>query len=116
MLLDVKTNFTGSKPRTKVHFHKLPLKRKTVLLRWLTALKRESPPMGADYRVCSEHFLEEDYIEEKTFEFGQLVVRRTNRLKPEVAPSVFNFTAYNVCSTDLPTYSEKQRDRGISLP
>lgn len=72
--------------------------------------------MGADYRVCSEHFLEEDYIEEKTFEFGKLVVRRTNRLKPEVAPSVFNFTAYNVCSTDLPTYSEKQRDRGISLP
>uniref|UniRef100_A0A3B4TT49 THAP domain-containing protein 1 n=1 Tax=Seriola dumerili TaxID=41447 RepID=A0A3B4TT49_SERDU len=88
-----------------VHFHKLPLKRRAVLLRWLAALKRESPPMGTDSRVCSEHFLDEDYLEDKIFESGKLVVRRTNRLKPEVAPSVFNFTAYNMYSTDRPTYS-----------
>uniref|UniRef100_A0A3B4VAE6 THAP-type domain-containing protein n=1 Tax=Seriola dumerili TaxID=41447 RepID=A0A3B4VAE6_SERDU len=76
-----------------VHFHKLLLKRRAVLLRWLAALKRESPPMGTDSRVCSEHFLDEDYLEDKIFESGKLVVRRTKRLKPEVAPSVFNFTS-----------------------
>ena len=102
-----KNEFYRVKAKDKtVHFHKLPLKRRTVLLRWLAALKRESPPMGSDSRVCSEHFLEEDYTEEKIFESGKLVVRRTNRLKPEAAPSVFNFSTYNVCSTDRPTYSD----------
>lgn len=89
----------------KVHFHTLPLKRRPVLLRWLAALKRKNPPMGTDSRVCSEHFLEEDYIEQKVFESDKLVVRRTNKLKPEAAPSVFNFSAYNLGSTDRPTHS-----------
>ncbi|XP_047429079.1 transcription factor E2FC isoform X2 [Mugil cephalus] len=76
-----------------VHFHKLPLKRSAVLSRWLEALRRENPPMGRGARVCSDHFLEEDYVEEKCFEAERLVVRRTNRLKPEAVPSVFNFPA-----------------------
>lgn len=83
----------------KVHFHTLPHKRKIVLLRWLAALRRKSPPMNTKSRVCSDHFLEEDYIQEKTFESDKLVVRRTNRLRPEAVPSVFNSTAFDLCST-----------------
>ena len=102
-----KNEFYRVKAKDKtIHFHKLPLKRRTVLLRWLVALKRESPPMGSDSKVCSKHFLEEDYTEERIFESGKLVVCRTNRLKPEAAPSVFSFTGYNVCCTDRPTYSD----------
>lgn len=40
--------------------------------------------------------MEEDYIEEKTFESSKLVARQTNRFKPAVTPSVFNFSSYNV--------------------
>uniref|UniRef100_A0A672LX12 THAP-type domain-containing protein n=1 Tax=Sinocyclocheilus grahami TaxID=75366 RepID=A0A672LX12_SINGR len=77
-----------------------------VLIHWLAALKRKKPPMGAEARVCSEHFLEEDYIEEKTFGSANLVIRHTNKLKPEGAPSVFNFSGYNACSTDRPTFCD----------
>lgn len=90
----------------RVSFHKLLLKRKLVLLNWLAALKRKKPPMGAEARVCSEHFLEKDYIEKKTFESGNLVVRRSNTLKPEVAPSVFDFSGYDARSTDRPAFSD----------
>uniref|UniRef100_A0A672LUC4 THAP domain-containing protein 1 n=1 Tax=Sinocyclocheilus grahami TaxID=75366 RepID=A0A672LUC4_SINGR len=97
-------------PGCKINFHKLPLKWRTVLIHWLAALKRKKPPMGAEARVCSEHFLEEDYIQEKTFESANLVIRRTNKLKPEAAPSVFNFSGYNACSTDRPTFCDNTRN------
>uniref|UniRef100_A0A671P6D0 THAP domain-containing protein 1 n=1 Tax=Sinocyclocheilus anshuiensis TaxID=1608454 RepID=A0A671P6D0_9TELE len=100
-------------PGQRVHFHKLTLKRRTVLLHWLAALKRKKPPMGAEARVCSEHFLAEDYIEEKTFETANLVIRRTNKLKTEAVPSVFNFSGYNTCSTDRPTQKHQST---MSLP
>lgn len=63
-----KNEFYKVKAKDKaVHFHKLPLKWKTILLCWLTALKRVSPPMGIDSRVCIDLFSEDNYIEEKTF-------------------------------------------------
>lgn len=54
-------------------------------------------------------------MEEKTIESGRLEVRRTNKLKPEVAWSVFNVTAYNRSSTDPPTYSDNKGTVSISL-
>uniref|UniRef100_A0A667WSA6 THAP domain-containing protein 1 n=1 Tax=Myripristis murdjan TaxID=586833 RepID=A0A667WSA6_9TELE len=89
-----------------VHFHALPLKRQVVLRRWLAALKRENPPVSREARVCSEHFVEEDYVEERFFESGNLVVRRSNKLKSEAAPSVFDFSSYEVGCTDRPTQSD----------
>uniref|UniRef100_A0A667WQN1 THAP domain-containing protein 1 n=1 Tax=Myripristis murdjan TaxID=586833 RepID=A0A667WQN1_9TELE len=91
-----------------VHFHALPLKRQVVLRRWLAALKRENPPVSREARVCSEHFVEEDYVEERFFESGNLVVRRSNKLKSEAAPSVFDFSSYEVGCTDRPTQSAKK--------
>ncbi|XP_037621536.1 protein Wiz-like isoform X1 [Sebastes umbrosus] len=88
-----------------VHFHSLPLKRQVVLRRWLDALKRENPPVWRGARVCSEHFVNEDYVEERVFDSEALVVRRTNKLKPEAAPSVFDFSSYKVGCTGGPTQS-----------
>lgn len=91
--------YTAKAEGKHVHFHILPHKRKIVQIRWLATLKRKSPPVNTRSRVCSDHFLEEDYIQEKTFESDKIVVRRTNRLKPEAVPSVFNSTAFDLCST-----------------
>lgn len=76
-----KNDFYKVKAKGKiVNFHKLQRNWKTVLQRWLVALKRKSPPMGTDSRVCSEHFLEEDYTEE-IFDSGKLVVRNLKLLR-----------------------------------
>ncbi|XP_056463747.1 ARL14 effector protein isoform X1 [Gadus chalcogrammus] len=73
-----------------VHFHAIPLKKPEVLRRWLAALKRLSPPMGPARRVCSDHFIEADYIEEGAFaEDGRFVRRPTSRLKPDAVPTIF---------------------------
>jgi hypothetical protein len=50
-----------------VHFHVIPVKKPKLLRRWLAALKRLSPRMGSGQRVCSDHFIEADYIEEGAF-------------------------------------------------
>lgn len=92
-------DFYSVKSKNKIiHFHTLPLKRRPVLLRWLSAMKRKKPPANAESRICSEHFVVEDYIEKKSLESGNLVTRRTNKLKPDAVPSVFNFTTFDLCS------------------
>ncbi|CAG5887278.1 unnamed protein product [Menidia menidia] len=86
-----------------IHFHSLPLRRQVVLQRWLTALKQDSSKVSRTARVCSDHFIEEDYLEEKVFESDALVTRRTNRLKSEATPSVFDFST--IGSSGNPTQS-----------
>lgn len=96
-----KNDFHDVKSKGKtIHFHKLPLKRSTLLRRWLAALKIKSPSINSKSRICSQHFLEGDYITEKTLESDKLVVRRTNRLKDDVVPSVFNLATSDSCTTD----------------
>lgn len=96
-----KNDFHDVKSKGKtIHFHKLPLKRSALLQRWLAALKIKSPPINSKSRICSQHFLEGDYITEKTLESDKLVVRRTNRLRDDVVPSVFNLTTSDSCTTD----------------
>ena len=90
-----------------VHFHVIPVKKPELLRRWLAALKRLSPPMGPGQRVCSDHFIEADYIEEGAFsEDGRFVRRPTNRLKPDAVPTIFNFSGYSAGDTDRPVRSD----------
>ncbi|KAL7392482.1 hypothetical protein ABVT39_025372 [Epinephelus coioides] len=90
-----------------VHFHVLPMRRPQVMRRWLSALKRDSPPVGAGLRVCSDHFLPSDYVEEGGFdESGRFVRWPTNRLKPDSVPSVFDFSQYSVGETDRPLHTD----------
>ena len=90
-----------------VHFHVIPVKKPEVLRRWLAALKRLSPPMGPGQRVCSDHFIEADYIEEGAFsEDGRFVRRPTNRLKPDAVPTIFNFSGYSAGDSDIPVRSD----------
>uniref|UniRef100_A0A3B4TS09 THAP domain-containing protein 1 n=1 Tax=Seriola dumerili TaxID=41447 RepID=A0A3B4TS09_SERDU len=92
-----------SKQRKDCLFLSLPLKRQVLVRRWLAALKRVNPPVSRNARVCSEHFVNEDYVEKMSFESSVLVACRTNRLKPEAVPSVFNFSSYKTGCTDIPT-------------
>lgn len=95
-----KNEFRDVKAKGKaIHFHKLPLKRSALLQRWLAALKIKSLPINSKSRICSQHFLEGDYITEKTLESDKLVVRRTNKLRDDVIPSVFNLTTSDSCTT-----------------
>ncbi|XP_068585150.1 protein Wiz isoform X2 [Cebidichthys violaceus] len=95
-----------------VHFHSLPFKRHVVLRRWLAALRRETTPVRRDARVCSEHFVGEDYVGERAFESGVLVLRRTNKLKTEAAPSVFDFSSQKVgCAGQDATSAARRKKR-----
>lgn len=87
-----------------VRYHRLPLKRQQDLVKWLGALKRASPPTAPGFRVCSDHFLPSDYEETCQFDSSGTLVRfRTNRLKSEATPSVFDFSGYSIGQTDRPS-------------
>ncbi|XP_075946760.1 protein Wiz isoform X2 [Anarhichas minor] len=95
-----------------VHFHSLPFARHVVLRRWLAALRRGTTPVRRGARVCSEHFVDEDYVGERVFESGVLVVRRTNKLKTEAAPSVFDFSSQKVgCAGQDVTSAVRRKKR-----
>ena len=98
-------SFYKTKDReTHVHYHNLPLKRPSVLRRWLTVMKRKTPPVNSSAKVCSDHFVDDDYVEEKFFnEEGRLATRKKKLLKREACPSVFDFSAYNFRTTHRPT-------------
>ncbi len=88
--LDAAMNFIGSKTKERL----------------------STPPVSHDGRVCNEHFVNEDYVEERVFESGVLVVHRTNKLKSEAVPSVFDFSSYEVGCTERPTQSTSQEVAG----
>ncbi|KAL7399827.1 hypothetical protein ABVT39_002489 [Epinephelus coioides] len=101
--------FYRVKDREKtVHLNHFP--RQPLALRcWLAAIKRKNPPVIGNATICSEHFVAEDYLEERFFdEAGVLVTRRSKRLKPDAIPSIFDFSAYNDRSTDCPTQSTSE--------
>ncbi|XP_068445475.1 protein Wiz isoform X2 [Clinocottus analis] len=96
-----------------VHFHSLPFKRQAVFRRWLAALKREGSSVRRGARVCSEHFVNEDYMRERVCEEGELVVRRSNKLKAEAAPSVFDFSSPKVVRSAGPTQAASEADASV---
>jgi len=91
-----------------VRFHSLPFKRQAVLRRWLAALRREGSSVRRGARVCSEHFVNEDYVGESVVESGALVVRPTKKLKSDAAPSVFDFSSPKVVCSAPPTQPASQ--------
>ncbi len=92
------------KKQEKVHYHRLPVANKELLRKWLQKMKRANPPVNCNSRVCSNHFLPEDYVLTGYFnELGEYGEKRTNRLKPEAVPSVFDFSQYSRGETDCPS-------------
>ena len=95
------------------HFHRLPLKNRTLLKSWLQKLKRKNPPVNEYARVCSDHFLPECYETKMPFDSsGCLVSQTSNRLKKDAVPTIFNLSKYSVVMYDIPatigsTTSEK---------
>jgi len=86
-----------------VSFHRLPSD-KQQLKRWLQSLKRKNMPNLHYGRVCSEHFVEEDFVQKGRFKDDEsFEMARTNVLKHTACPSIFNFSSYDHTKTDCPT-------------
>lgn len=92
----------------KKHFHKFPARNPTQFNGWIHACKRNITDLDfSQAKLCSEHFIEECYetalvLDKDT---GRYIVQPTNKLKPGVLPTVFNFSAYSSGQTDAPTPS-----------
>ncbi len=96
------TNYFYNKKKG-IHYHRLPVGNKTLLKKWLQNLKRADPPVHSHSRVCSSHFLPEDYVLAGSFtESGEYQRTRTNKLNPDAVPTVFDFSQYSLGETDCP--------------
>jgi hypothetical protein len=100
---------------TNKHYHRLPIGDSVRMKQWLHNLKRKNAPKFVSSRVCSDHFIEDDYLKTGSFdENGSFILTSTCKLKPDAAPTVFNFSHYNVSSTDAPigACTSKESSRG----
>ena len=100
------TNRSGS----GVGFHKIPCDKEREKL-WLNALKPAKPPNLKHARVCSDHFLEEDYDMNYKLEselLGKLVNQR-RFLSKDAVPSVFSFNPKE--ARKIKARSERQKKR-----
>jgi hypothetical protein len=102
-----------------VHYHRLPLNRPQELRRWLQKLKLSKPPVNQWARVCSVHFVSEDYESEMKMVDGRYKRQNTNKLLPGAFPSVLDFSGYSLSSTDAPSTAcdaaSRDGDRGLRL-
>ena len=89
------------------HFHRLPVNKPQLLRQWLQRLKRQDPPESKYARVCSDHFLDTDYKTKGIItNDGGFCFEKTNILKENAVPTVFDFSMYEK-STDAPTTASK---------
>uniref|UniRef100_A0A8C4N815 THAP-type domain-containing protein n=1 Tax=Eptatretus burgeri TaxID=7764 RepID=A0A8C4N815_EPTBU len=73
-----------------VGFHHFPLGNPDLLKRWVRVLRVKNPIITKNSRLCSEHFLPEDYKRDLC---NELLGRRpVRRLKDDAVPSVFCLT------------------------
>lgn len=93
-------------------YHRLPLKKPALLKAWLQKLKRKDPPVNTNSRVCSNHFVEDDYQSQgMMMPDGTFGCMKTNRLKLNAVPSVFDFTQYSHGATDIPATAAAKASR-----
>ena len=90
-----------------VRYHRLLVNHEATMRAWLHNLKRTNPPTHANARVCSNHFVESDYIKVGKFdEEGRFAMIPSKNLCKEAVPIVFNFETYNISATDAPSTSK----------
>ena len=59
-----KSGYKSNNAVDKITFHKFPLKNKTLLNHWLIRISRENFEATESSRICSLHFVEEDFVTE----------------------------------------------------
>ncbi|KAJ8271055.1 hypothetical protein GJAV_G00122250 [Gymnothorax javanicus] len=90
--------------KERVHYHRLPLRNASLLSKWLQKLKRADPPVNSYSRVCSDHFLDTDYVFTGCFlETGEYKSIKSSKLVDNAAPTVFDFSNYSTGNTDRPS-------------
>ena len=92
------------------HYHRLPLKNKTLLKAWLQRLKRKDPPVNEYARVCSDHFVpDQDYHRKgMIMPDGSFNFIKTDKLKADAVPTVFEFSTYNPREPDTPSAAARR--------
>lgn len=94
------------KNNTRVHYHRLPLSKPSLTQVWLAKMKLAKPPKLEFARVCSVHFMADDYETTGTFDdSGRFVYQQTKNLKPAAVPTLFDFSSYSKGGTDAPSSS-----------
>ena len=97
---------------SNVHYHRLPTDTKR-LKQWLHAMKRNHVdlPNLQHARVCSAHFLDDDYKSKGTFNTsdGSFEMVKTPDLREEACPSVLDFSTYDHTDFDCPTPRPRAR-------
>lgn len=97
--------------KKKVHYHRLPLKNPVLLKQWLQKMKRSDPPVNTYARVCSEHFLDSDYVYVGSFDdSGAYKSIKSANLKDGAVP-FFDFSSYSTGNTDCPSKSTSEVSR-----
>lgn len=87
-------------------YHRLPLGDDVRLKKWLHNMKRKGAPVNENSHVCSDHFTSDSYEQQGCFnDDGSFVLKKTNRLKSDAVPTIFDFSSYNANNTDAPTSS-----------
>jgi len=99
--LNCRSGYDGEAKDSSVSFHAFPLHNKQLLQLWTKRLARKDFVPSKYSRLCSLHFVSEDFVTESNDINNRRKRKRKSatlekrRLKSDVAPSVF---------TDLPTY------------
>ena len=76
------------------------------LKKWLQVMKRKVVPSTKFSRVCSEHFVESDYVKKGCFgPDGCFTMIKTTHLTDTACPSQFDFSQYDLSNTDCPSTS-----------
>ena len=97
-LLDVQTGTISVKKRLSIDFQQRVTTEKVA-----ADTEVAVSPSAKSARVCSDHFVDADYKRKDTYdEQGHLVKKKTLFLVKEAVPSVIDFSAYTVGSTDFP--------------
>jgi hypothetical protein len=100
-----------------VHYHRLPWSDELRLRQWFQVMKRKPEDINVKYgRVCSNHFTDADYkYEGKFMEDGSFLQVKTNHTKADAVPSIFDFSEYDLSSTDRPTPKNEELARAREI-
>lgn len=74
---------TNEQVKNKTPFHRFPFKRPEILNLWIEAVCRENWTPSKTSRLCGEHFLQSDYLDQPGY--------ARKFLKPDAVPSIFQY-------------------------
>ena len=100
-------NTEKDKKDKSIHFHRLPITKPLLLMKWIAKMKLKNPSISkCRYsRICSSHFTPDCF--ERDLQAELLGTKPKHRLKEQAVPTIFDFSYDDVTIPDLLVTSEK---------